>query len=87
MVEMPWLESHVGSISACIEYANRLVWNMSFFHAEDGKWVAKSGETIIYSADTKEALDSFLYGIGLAYSGIPEDLLAKLEVDLKGRFV
>jgi len=83
---MLWLESHVGSIEKCIEIANEYFWDIVVFEGSDGKWYVKSGETIIFNADTREAIDSFLYGIGLAYNGIPEHLFKQLIEDSKKLF-
>lgn len=86
MVELVWLDSHVGSIGTCLTYANRFLWNLSTFRGADDRWYVKSGETVIFVSDEEESRDSFLYGIGLAYAGVPEDLLAQLESELRDRF-
>ncbi|MEO1289321.1 MAG: hypothetical protein AAFV93_16285 [Chloroflexota bacterium] len=43
-----------------------------------GQWTVKAGETTILTADSQEAVDAFLYGMALAYKGLPAHLYAKL---------
>lgn len=72
---MNWLDSHVGSMEEGIELIKKLFWPISYFRAEDGSWYVMSAESVILSTDSRETLDAFLYGMGLAYAGIPDDLL------------
>src|SRR5262249_32399826 len=70
---------HVGSLEAGIERINRFHWFMRVVETvgnRDGhKWFVVCGESeVIFSADTREAVDAFLYGMSLAYMGIPDDL-------------
>ena len=87
MINMNWLESHIGSIEVCIDLANEMLWNMSVFQGKDGAWYVKGGEKVIFSAESRESVDAFLYGMGLSYSTIPEDLWNGLKAELKRRFV
>jgi len=38
----------------------------------------KGGEQVIFGADTREAVDAFLYGMALAYAVIPPPLFDQL---------
>lgn len=71
MQEMPWLETHVGSIQAGIELVNQFYWGLNIIEA-DQKWYVISGDQTIFLADSREAVDAFLYGMSLAYSVIPD---------------
>lgn len=85
MQEMRWMD-HIGSIDQGIELANRLYWGITVTDAAQ-KWFVKSGEKAVFVADTKEAVDAFLYGLSLAYAVLPPDLfdtLARGMDDLLG---
>jgi hypothetical protein len=86
MQEMRWLDSeHVykGSLNGAIELANQLFWALSV--AENSSyWLVYSGEALIFKTDSKASLDAFLYGLGLAYGSLPEEVLERLVRDLKG---
>ena len=84
-ITMNWLESHVGSMEAGIELIKKLYWPIHFFQHDDGIWYVMSAESVILSTDSREVLDAFLYGMGLAYAGIPEDLLDYVAKALKDR--
>lgn len=83
--EFHWLESHIGSFESIPELAGKLFWHLSAFQGSNGRWYVKTGESVIFSSDSEEAFDAFLYGMGLAYAGIPEDLLESLADDLRNR--
>lgn len=79
MQTLDWLESHVGSLEDGIQMCNRFHWFLSIAETEVNKrWFVMSGESIIFSADTREAVDAFLYGMSLAYAGIPDPLFDQL---------
>jgi hypothetical protein len=89
MQTLNWLESHVGSLEEGIELANKFHWFITVVEGTSGeKWFVKSGEIVIFSTHSKDALDAFLYGIGLAYSVIPDDLFddlcQKTDEDFEG---
>lgn len=81
---MNWLESHVGSLDAGVKLAKKLHWPL---HVEqEGKtWFVMSAEQVILSSDSQEVVNAFLYGMGLAYAGIPEDLIDNLSNELENR--
>jgi hypothetical protein len=43
------------------------------------EYVVSSGDQPILRTETKDALQSFIYGLGLAYAVLPEDLFLQLE--------
>ena len=82
MQELLWMDDyHVSSIEECIEFANQLYWNITLAEA-GGKWAVLSGEKAIFCADNREAVDAFLYGMGLAYSVIPPHIVDQLKKEL-----
>lgn len=78
MQKMPYLETHVGSIENCITLIDRFYWNLTIAE-KNGNWVVKGGEKPIFASDSREAVDAFLYGMGLAYSTIPEDYIERFR--------
>jgi hypothetical protein len=67
-----------GSLEGGIELANRLDWGLSVqMSGED--YVVSSGNEPILRTESKDALQSFIYGLGLAYAILPEGLFKSLE--------
>lgn len=67
-----------GKLEGGIDLANRLDWGLSVQMASDG-YVVSSGDEPILRTESKDALQSFIYGMGLAYAILPEKLFALLE--------
>ena len=67
-----------GSLEAGIERANRLDWGLSVQMSGEG-YVVSSGNEPILRTESKDALQSFIYGLGLAYAILPERLFISLE--------
>ena len=67
-----------GSLEAGIELANRLDWGLSVQMSGEG-YVVSSGNEPILRTESKDALQSFIYGLGLAYAVLPEGLFKSLE--------
>ena len=85
MQTLNWLDTHIGTIEEARELINRFCWNLKVAES-DGRWYVTTGneeKTVIFSADTRDAVDSFLYGMALAYSGIPGHLFDALEKDIQ----
>ena len=78
MNDMKRLWSHVGSLEEAIELANEFHWGISV-ETQDDKWIVRSGEKSLLVTNSKETLDAFLYGMGLAYSIIPDELVDKFR--------
>ncbi len=71
-----------GSLEGGIELANRLDWGLSVqMSGED--FVVSSGNEPILRTESKDALQSFIYGLGLAYAILPEELFISLEKALE----
>lgn len=72
-----WLESHIGKIEDAELVINAFHWFLTVDEM-NGQWTIRSGENIIFSSDTRETVDAFLYGMALSYKGLPPHLYAKL---------
>ena len=67
-----------GSLEGGIELANRLDWGLSVQMSGDD-FVVCSGNEPILRTESKDALQSFIYGLGLAYAILPTGLFNALE--------
>jgi hypothetical protein len=79
---MDWLWSHIGSMEKAVALVNEFCWSISMME-ENGVWYVRMKENILFSADSREAVDAFLYGMALSLSGIPEPILTHLRQDVK----
>lgn len=85
MLHMPWLdEYHVreGTLDGAIAQANELYWNLSVIQ-EGRLWLVYAGEDILLQAEAREVVDAFLYGIGLAYGCLPDEVFGPLRESVK----
>lgn len=71
------LKEEIGTISEAALLINDFHWFLSIDELAD-QWIVKTGETVVFTADSREAVDAFLYGMALAYKGLPAHLYAKL---------
>jgi len=71
------LTEYIGDMDAAQGIINEFHW---FLNVEEfaGQWKVTSGEKTLLTADSREAVDAFLYGMALAYKGLPPHLYAKL---------
>ena len=74
MNDMKLLESHIGTIDDAVNLANQFYWSMSI-EKQDDKWIVRTGEKAVLVTDSKETLQAFVYGMGLAYSVVPDQLV------------
>jgi hypothetical protein len=72
--ELCWLDSHIGSIEEGIRRINELGW---YITVHDGFVMA--GKSVLFKSDSKDAVEAFLYGMALAYSVLPVDLIEVLK--------
>ncbi len=84
MNELLMLERYFpeGNLEGGIGLANRLDWELTVTMAGDS-YVVTSGDEPIIRTDDKDALQSFIYGLGLAYAILPDELFSNLEQALK----
>jgi hypothetical protein len=67
-----------GNLEGGIDLANRLDWGLSVRQAGED-YVVSSGDEPILRTESKDALQAFIYGLGLAYAVLPEELFQSLE--------
>jgi hypothetical protein len=72
--ELSWLDSHIGSLEEGVRRINELGWYITVHNG-----IVIAGEHIIFKSDSKDAVEAFLYGMALAYSVLPVDLIDILE--------
>lgn len=82
MHDFRWLESlHMpptGTLEDGIALANRLEWHIEWAGNDTG-WYVYGGEALLLKTDSKEVAEAFLYGLGLAYSVLPDAVFQSLE--------
>ena len=81
---MHWFETHVGSMETALEQINKLKWHLRVIQDAKG-WYVTTGEAeqhVIFSSEKKEVVDVFIYGMALAYMGIPDLLFDELVTDV-----
>lgn len=81
MQELSWLESHFGgNLKNGIDRINDLKWNLSITKEEgENSWCIFAGESLLYKSVSQESIDVFLYGMGLAYIVLPDDIFTDLK--------
>lgn len=82
MQTLNWLESHIGTLKDCEDIINQFCWFLSIVEA-NSKWYIKSGEVVIYSADNRDSIDTFLYAMALGLNTMPPHIGNKLVEDTK----
>lgn len=85
MLKMRWVDDHhihKGSLEGAIEKANELYWNLSVAENK-GEWFVHAGEDLILKTDSRETVDAFLYGFGLAYGCLPPEIFGELKRQVK----
>ena len=83
--KLVWLNTHIGNIDDAKDLINHFCWSLEITEQEE-IWYVTTGDVekhVIFSADSRESVDTFLYGMGLAYAGIPGHLSNQLEKDIK----
>jgi hypothetical protein len=83
MVDFPWMNYLPdNSVEGGIGLANKLFWNITVHHG-NGRWVVCGGEDVIFRGDSREATEAFLYGLGLAYAVLPEEIFERLRENVR----
>jgi len=79
MQKLGWID-HLPNktLDGGVELLNELAWNIAVEKIGE-VWYVKGGECILLSTSSRDAVDAFLYGMALAYSVLPEDLLNKFR--------
>jgi hypothetical protein len=79
MLELRWLD-HIAEqrIEGGIKLLQELKWNLSVTES-NAVWFVQGGDQTILKASSRESVDAFLYGMALAYSVIPEEILSQFR--------
>jgi len=83
--ELSWLATHIGSISDGVDVINTFHWDLSI-EVHNEKWYVLTGSeerAVLFWADNRDAVDAFLYGMALAYAGIPSPYFEQLQKDIQ----
>jgi hypothetical protein len=84
MQTLNWLESHLESLDEAIKTLNDdFCWGIEIIEGLNGWWFVKSGESVIFSADNRDAVDAFIYGMGMFIMGVPDPLFDDLSKGMK----
>lgn len=68
-----------GSIEEGKEILGDLHWNIVVKQHSPDLWTVHGGHQLLLKTTVKEAVDALLYGMSLAYHGIPEHILDQLR--------
>lgn len=71
-----------GSRKGALEFLERLHWHLNTKEFE-GRVILFRGDTPIFSADSKDALDGFVYGAYLAYRSLPESVFRNYKEQME----
>lgn len=83
MQNLFWVDKLPGETAeGGIEIANELYWNITAFPSGQ-EWYVYSGEKAVLHTDSREVVDAFLYGLGLAYAVLPEPVFTHLREEVK----
>lgn len=83
MQQLPWLNRLPDStIEGGVELTNQLYWNISLTRV-GRQWSIFSGDSLIFSSDSRQETNAFLYGLSLAYAVLPGDIFERLREDLR----
>ncbi|MGB0388823.1 MAG: hypothetical protein ACPGWR_28720 [Ardenticatenaceae bacterium] len=83
MQELVWKDHLRGeTLEGGIDLANQLYWNITV-RSNGQTWSVWAGEALILKTDSQEAVDAFLYGLGLAYSVLPGPVFDGLQEEVK----
>ena len=79
MQTLNWLQNHLGSIENTVRLLNEdYCWDINIIEIQK-RLVVKSGDSVIFSCDSHDALEAFLYGMGLSMKGLPEPMASQLS--------
>jgi len=74
MQKMHWLESHLESVEGALRCINEFGWELSIL--DNNRKCVLAGSEVkqeLYCATSRDIIDAFLYGMGLAYVGLPPE--------------
>lgn len=86
MQELLWLDEYFDeNLDFGIDRANQLQWNLTIEkNKESQNWQVIAGDQVVFEANTREPVDTFLYGLGLTYVVLPDDIFPNLKDEVEG---
>lgn len=72
-----WLSNQIGTVAEAQDLVNAFHWFLTIEQVGE-KWQVRSAERVIYSGDSREHVEAFLYGMAVAYKGMSPRLYMKL---------
>ena len=67
MIILAWIDHFPNNnLQKSFECLEKVYWPITISHT-DHLWRVYTGEPLIFSTDSQEALEAFLYGLGLTY--------------------
>jgi hypothetical protein len=72
-----WLQKEIGTAAAAQDLINAFHWFLTVEQVGE-KWQVRSGERVMYTGESREHVEAFLYGMAVAYRGMSPRLYGKL---------
>jgi len=75
MQELRWMEPLPDhTLEGGLRLLDELKWHIKVVEA-DQAWYVNGGHVRLLEASSRESVDAFLYGLSLAYSALPKEVL------------
>jgi len=83
MIELPWIDRFPNkNLRNSFDLLEKVYWHITV--QQTGlHWRVYAGEDLIFQTDIKEALDAFLYGLGLTYVSIDQAIVDAYRNELQ----
>ncbi len=83
MIELPWIDRFPNrKLQNSFDLLEKVYWYISVQQSEQ-HWRVYAGEDLIFQTDAQEALDAFLYGLGLTYVSIDQAIVDAYHKELQ----
>ena len=71
------------SLDGGLKMLNEIYWNISIEHQENGHWRVWAGDQSLLLTDSRDAVDTFIYGMALSWTVIPEHIFEQWKQEMK----
>jgi|SRR6516162_5860839 hypothetical protein len=79
MQQLQWAsELPEQTLEGGVKLPQELQWNVTVTESE-GVWFVRGGHRKLLKTSSRESVDAFLYGLALAYSVMPREILNQLR--------
>ncbi len=83
MIVLPWIDRFPKkNLQNSFDLLEKVYWHITVEQTEL-YWRVHAGEDLIFQTDSKEALDAFLYGLGLTYVSIDQAIVDAYRNELQ----